>query len=174
MHNRYYGDCALLEDICMFCIWDGYHDLYPEWFLSKVLDDIIEDEYRNYIWIREGLDDIDVQYNTSIFLLNKAGQVIHIDIFDFYRNFVTFTGGRCVLYDDHMNYFIWTGMDTTCPNWFMQHKYYAYIQRDLGIYTFYNEKGETHLEPSCVFIRNIDGEVYFCTERQFFKTYVTG
>lgn len=118
--------CALKSDCVAYFIFDGGSSKeYPSWYADLLSDKAFVNEYR--YWAIAGVDarrDFSIWDDTltegyDVFLRNKVGNVMRIDIDELEVNYETIAPGTAAMYDDCIDYVIFTGeTDSVYPEWF--------------------------------------------------------
>lgn len=107
------------------------YNMYPDWFVDKVLPYIVEDEFGFNILMgsgdpKEGVSIYPEEYydvelklveGWDIFIMNPKGDVQRISDDLFFKHFTIVTGDVAALNDDVMRYTIYEGYGDIIPEW---------------------------------------------------------
>lgn len=160
---------ASLKTYCVrYVVWEGLGGVYPEWFISRVMDDLLEDEFRRVYWVQDGCDDILLYETVSIFIYNEYCEVKILDAMDFADYYVILDNHYAVLQENCVHAFTWEE-GGPFPEWF--DPYVRLNIEDYGSRVIYAFDGN-EMSDRCVFIWN--GFDVKCIEEFDFKQYYRG
>ena len=140
-----------LKAYCVkYVVWEGLGGTYPKWFISRVMDDLLEDEFRRVYWVQDGCDDILLYDTVSIFIYNEYREVKLLDSFDFMDYYTILDNDYAVLTENCVHAFIWEE-GGPFPEWF--DPYVRLHIEDYGSYVTYEVDGHA-MSERCIFIWN--------------------
>lgn len=161
---------AATVDSCMeYIVWEGINAHYPDSYYRFVQDHILEDEFRySHFVTGEGIV-IELVESVAVFLINKRKEVKLVEIQDLDEMGVRLTDRYFAMKEDCFLYYIHRGNYGVVPDWFMKQVEYGVVARYEGTWTFFDERGDIQMSPSCVFIWNGRSEELKYLETSDFK-----
>lgn len=150
---------ALRENTIEYSIFEGSNGIYPAWFYEKVMPNIYEDEYRyshyddsNWTYFMDELPS-DLVEEVDVFLHNRLGNVMRVHIDDFNNNYEQVSPRMAALTEDVLEYFIYCGINTLFPEWFLRTIEYRMLMDSGNVWLFVDDRPNQPLDE-VVFLKN--------------------
>ena len=150
---------ALREDTIEYSIFEGLNGIYPAWFYEKVIPNIYEDEYRyshyddsTWTYFMDELPGELVE-EVDVFLHNRLGNVMRVHIDDFNNNYEPISPRIAALTEDVLEYFVYYGINTLFPEWFLRTIEYRMLMDSGNVWLFVDDRPNQPLDE-VVFLKN--------------------
>lgn len=149
-----------------YAIFEGVNYRYPVWFQEAIVDHTYVDEFGYAVY---GLDSLVEGYD--VFLRNLSGDICRTNVNDFERCFFRIKGAPMAINKcPFVEYIIFDGEPPiNYPGWFLDEIEAGSLVRMYDNYYWYGADGEVCLDPTCVFIRNSEGEVRYIELDDFYE-----
>ena len=150
---------ALRENTIEYSIFEGSNGIYPAWFYEKVIPNVYEDEYRYSHYddstITYFMDELpsDLVEEVDVFLHNRLGNVMRVHIDDFNNNYEQVSPRMAALTEDVLEYFIYCGLNTLFPEWFLRTIEYRMLMDSGNVWLFVDDRPNQPLDE-VVFLKN--------------------
>ena len=150
---------ALRENTIEYSIFEGSNGIYPAWFYEKVIPNVYEDEYRYSHYddstITYFMDELpsDLVEEVDVFLHNRLGNVMRVHIDDFNNNYEQVSPRMAALTEDVLEYFIYCGINTLFPEWFLRTIEYRILMDSGNVWLFVDDRPNQPLDE-VVFLKN--------------------
>lgn len=150
---------ALRENTIEYSIFEGLNGIYPAWFYEKVIPNVYEDEYRYSHYddstITYFMDELpsELVEDVDVFLYNRLGNVMRVHIDDFNNNYEQVSPRMAALTEDVLEYFIYCGLNTLFPEWFLRTIEYRILMDSGNVWLFVDDRPNQPLDE-VVFLKN--------------------
>ena len=150
---------ALRENTIEYSIFEGSNGIYPAWFYEKVIPNVYEDEYRYSHYddstITYFMDELpsELVEEVDVFLYNRLGNVMRVHIDDFNNNYEQVSPRMAALTEDVLEYFIYCGLNTLFPEWFLRTIEYRMLMDSGNVWLFVDDRPNQPLDE-VVFLKN--------------------
>lgn len=157
----------------------GY--VYPDWFNEEVLLRCAYIETDGALYGRPFHEEGENQTfdflspHETILLRNRNGDIQAVNRYEFNKYYYPIGPDSAALHEDCVEYYIFNKEYDDKPPWIRELFDTGHIQRTYyGDYVYYGEpEGEYAMSPTCIFIKNKDGDIRYLEPRTFYENFDT-
>lgn len=169
---------ALRENTIEYSIFEGLNGIYPAWFYEKVIPNIYEDEYRyshyddsSWTYFMDELPGELVE-EVDVFLHNRLGNVMRVHIDDFNNNYEPISPRIATLTEDVLEYFVYYGINTLFPEWFLRTIEYRMLMDSGNVWLFVDDRPNQPLDE-VVFLKNKFDDIKVISLKDFDTLFIS-